>query len=697
MADFEVLAGIHQGLFLVLLIVMLLPTMMANRLVFRPTKQALTKGARITLCFLWSALFVFAGYLVMTWVLFEAYGWLYIKDKLIGYLPFLFAPLICCLLFTFPRLWELASRGSKESTLSQVDTKYHHILLQEKMDVLSQESFAETTDNPDAEWFGHASSPEMIIPMQASVLGGLIALILQAFIPAVTLEPSILFLAWGVYVAGVSLLWIRQSWRHQHHSNPDEWEIPPRLMTTLRYTGLVLFVAFIAMVWGNEALFASRDSTQADSLVQKQNDLSLPDFTFPVTANANSISPRAITEKGRKPIEQTIGVPDRTFSLTVQKASVGVGPELRIKQGELVEIELLNKDISDGVSLHLHGLHAANSQDPATKGEKQVYRFRAEQPGTFWYHSQQQWQGSDHYQLFGALVVEPADEPSAMNSSSSIRDITMLHHNQEETDVSVNGSGTQMIEKITPGTTVRLRLINVENAPVSYSLQGTPFQVIAIDGREVNEPNLIANQALRPGAGGRYDLLFTMPNRPVLFAPLTNDHHKGLLLSPDGSNVAPSIHADLPIFDPARYGSPTPLTIDQATPYHREYEMLIDGPFGIDAGYLKRYSTVNGKAFSQTSLLAKEGELIKVTFVNRSFKEQSIRLHGHPMLVLSRDGKKATGSPWWADTLALGPGETYEVAFRANNPDLAVGHSYRQGLSIVYTGENPKENSSLWW
>ena len=45
-----------------------------------------------------------------------------------------------------------------------------------------------------------------------------------------------------------------------------------------------------------------------------------------------------------------------------------------------------------------------------------------------------------------------------------------------------------------------------------------------------------------------------------------------------------------------------------------------------------------------------------------------MHLHGHHVLVLSRNGEPVNGSPWWADTLNVAPGESYEVAFRAITP-----------------------------
>lgn len=715
MADFEVLAGIHQGLFLVLLIVMLVPTIMANQLVFRPTKRAFINSARITLCFSWSALFVLAGHLVMTWVLFESFGWLYIKDALLGFLPFIFVPLLFCLLSTFPRLWELTGKGGRESRQSQVDTDYTRILLQEKNVRSAKANSPDLGDALDAEWRGDASCPELLVPLQASVLGCLIALFLQVFFPAVTLEPSILFLAWGVLLAGVSLLWIRQSWKHQYHSTVENWVKPRRLHRFIRFAAFLLTTALLATIWGNQAMVASRLPEHSPMGGQNQDDHALPDFVFPVKASAHSMPSTGKLRNVDGPTEPKQETPDRVFSLNAQKTTIPQasgktveawtlngqypGPELRMKQGELVEIILLNKDISEGIDIHWHGMQTPASYDRIAIGETSVYRFRAEQTGTYWYHSHQQIPEQIVNGLFGAFVIEPAEDTA---TGAPIRDLAMIHHKDEKAGATLNGSHTRKIETVPPGTTVRLRFINAENAPVTYLLQGTPFQVVEIDGTEVNEPNLIANQALQPGAGGRYDIQFTMPNRPVLFAPAANQHDKGLLLSPDGSEDAvPFLDAELSVFDPARYGSPIALPFDLSSQFDREYQLLIDGQYGFFDGQFERLSTVNGDLLPETRMMMEEGDLIKLTFVNRSFQDQSMYLHGHHMLILSRDGKKVTGSPWWTDTLQVAPGETYEVAFRANNPGASMEESLTKSetafgivIPLVYEEHLQKENSS---
>jgi FtsP/CotA-like multicopper oxidase with cupredoxin domain len=72
----------------------------------------------------------------------------------------------------------------------------------------------------------------------------------------------------------------------------------------------------------------------------------------------------------------------------------------------------------------------------------------------------------------------------------------------------------------------------------------------------------------------------------------------------------------------------------------------------------------------------RRGDLVKVTFLSRSVEDHPMHLHGHHMLVLSRNGEPATGGPWWTDTLNVAPGERYDVAFRADNPGLWMDHCH---------------------
>jgi FtsP/CotA-like multicopper oxidase with cupredoxin domain len=105
--------------------------------------------------------------------------------------------------------------------------------------------------------------------------------------------------------------------------------------------------------------------------------------------------------------------------------------------------------------------------------------------------------------------------------------------------------------------------------------------------------------------------------------------------------------------------------------------MVFDNKMGFYDGRFNALWLINGKVFPETPMLmVKEGEWVKTTFINRSGMDHPMHLHGHHMLVLSKDGKPVSGSPWWTDTLNVAPGESYVVAFRTNNPGIWMDHCH---------------------
>ena len=61
--------------------------------------------------------------------------------------------------------------------------------------------------------------------------------------------------------------------------------------------------------------------------------------------------------------------------------------------------------------------------------------------------------------------------------------------------------------------------------------------------------------------------------------------------------------------------------------------------------------------------------------------------------MLSRNGVPATGSPWWFDSLNVENGDSFDVAFVADNPGIWIDHCHQlthaaQGLvaHLAYEG-----------
>jgi FtsP/CotA-like multicopper oxidase with cupredoxin domain len=386
------------------------------------------------------------------------------------------------------------------------------------------------------------------------------------------------------------------------------------------------------------------------------------------------------------------GAPDARFTLTAKQGTVRLasgrtidgltfngrspGPELRVRRGQLVEVTLRNEDVDSGVSIHWHGVDVPNAEDGVAgvtqnavlPGESYTYRFRPEQQGTFWYHTHQSSSKEVRRGLFGALVIEPARPAPPAGT-----DLVAVAHDYDGTPT-LNGNDGGTKRQVRPGTPVRLRIVNTDNTPQRFTVAGTPFRVLAIDGTDLNEPQPLENTRLVVTGGGRYDIGFTMPASAVELR--LQDTEAAIALSPDGRGELPPPTGGVD-FDPATYGRPRPTPFDASSRFDRTFVLDVGRKPGFFDGRPGMQWTINGEIYPDVPMfIVEEGDLVKVRIENDSGSVHPMHLHGHHALVLSRDEQPVTGSPWWTDTLSVEPNETYELAFRANNPGVWMDHCH---------------------
>jgi FtsP/CotA-like multicopper oxidase with cupredoxin domain len=143
-----------------------------------------------------------------------------------------------------------------------------------------------------------------------------------------------------------------------------------------------------------------------------------------------------------------------------------------------------------------------------------------------------------------------------------------------------------------------------------------------------------------------------------------------------------------------RYGSPAETPFGATSTFDRRIELTITRKPGFFDGRPGLQWAINGRIFPDVpTFLVEEGDLVEVTIRNDTDADHPMHLHGHHVLVLSRDGEPASGSPWWPDTLSVQPGERYRVAFRADNPGIWMDHCHNllhaaDGLTmhVAYAG-----------
>lgn len=308
------------------------------------------------------------------------------------------------------------------------------------------------------------------------------------------------------------------------------------------------------------------------------------------TSNMNVESTQTLGSNNPNNImtNETTRVDGKEYTITAQASNLKVseektlpvwtfnnsvpGPEIRVKVGETVKINLKN-ELEEPVSIHWHGYPVPNdmdgipgvTQDAVAPGKTFTYEFKATVPGTYWYHSHQDSVNQLDKGLYGALIVEDPEDSydrdytlvldewmsssnkdMEANTSDSnqknnggmegighgkmdIGDMKGMDHSQmnmsdmgsmEGHDMSmydlytINGKAGDAIDKLVvkEGEKVRIRLINAGYLTHTMHLHGHEFKVVASDGQPVNSPAVITDQGIAIAPGERYDLEFTANN-----------------------------------------------------------------------------------------------------------------------------------------------------------------------------------------
>ena len=380
------------------------------------------------------------------------------------------------------------------------------------------------------------------------------------------------------------------------------------------------------------------------------------------------------------------------------------GPEIRAIQGQLVEVHLRNESVTAGTTLHWHGLDVPNAmdgvagvtQDAGPVGGEFTYRFVADHAGSFWYHSHQVSNPQVAGGLFGSLVVTPKA------GIAQLLDVSAVAHTYGGVRT-VNGKAEDLQVPARPGQRIRLRITNTDNGPMEVWASGS-YRLLAIDGTDVHQPSEVSGRSLALTAGARADLEVQVPDDG---SPARIQLSKAIaaIIGPRGSN-APLPPQPAEKLDPLTYGTPAPLGFDPARA-SRRFDYVIGRRPGFVRGRPGMWWSINGHIYPHVPMyVVREGDVVVTHIENRSSEVHPMHLHGHHMVVLARNDVRATGSPWWVDSLNVAAGESYDVAFLANNPgiwmdhchnlkhsaDGMVAHLMYEGLDTPYRIAGPEDN-----
>ena len=477
-----------------------------------------------------------------------------------------------------------------------------------------------------------------------------------------------------------------------------------RWRLVLALTATVALLAPLAWLWQASRLpdvYSVMDMGYADygggSVDKTMSDAAMKDMDHPMDMGPVSV-PDLAPDPRRKP--------DVTVDLVARKERVRLasgrtvdgyslngstpGPLISAHEGQLVEVHLRNASVPDGITLHWHGVDVPNAedgvagvtQDAVGVGEEYTYRFVADTAGTYWYHSHQ----VSHEQviggLLGPLVIRPRKAPHDV-------DVVALAHTYAGYPT-VNGEVDPVEVPAEPGATVRVRAIDTDNGPLRV-WASVPYRVVAVDARDVHGPTPVTGRALTIAAGGRADLEVTVPTDGS--AVRVRLGASSVVVGPPGAGSPPDVPEPEAELDLLSYGTPAPLGFE---PNHaeRHFDYSIGRRPGFVQGKPGLWWTINGHMWPNVPMfMVSEGDVVRMTISNHSGAVHPMHLHGHHAVVLSRNGTRATGSPWWFDSLNVKDGETYEIAFVADNPGVWMDHCHNlvhaaQGLvaHLMYIG-----------
>lgn len=212
------------------------------------------------------------------------------------------------------------------------------------------------------------------------------------------------------------------------------------------------------------------------------------------------------------------------------------------------------------------------------------------------------------------------------------------------------------------GDKIRVRLINKLPMGTDVHMHGM------ILPNEMDGVAPITQDLIMPGEEFVYEYEVTAP-AVAMYHP----HHHGQMQVPNGMWGAM-------IFSPpggggsADYAIPRGRTVSGVEipadlQVAQEHNMVLN-----DAGVIGL--SLNGKSFPATEPYAvKQGDWVLVNYYNEGYTYHPMHLHQFPQLVVARDGIPLD-SPYFADTLTVGPGERYTVLFQASAPGVWVWHCH---------------------
>ena len=386
------------------------------------------------------------------------------------------------------------------------------------------------------------------------------------------------------------------------------------------------------------------------------------------------------------------------------------GPVLRYRKGDTARL-MVNNALKVDTAVHWHGLRVPNemdgvpfvTQDPIKPSGHMLYEFGLPDSGTYWYHPHQSSYEQVPRGLYGAFIVEER-HPIEVDRDVVwvLSDVKLGADGQQVEDygrildfanagrignqVMVNGkaAGVGNTFNVRSGERLRVRLINAASARIfGLAIPGHAVTVIAYDGQAV-EPHDVERLVVGPGM--RVDLILDCMQPSGSLFPLMDSGARGAGIIAQleytaekplrskamaasirlASNMLPEPNLEKTqdhyiLFQGGMRGAPVIGKID-GQPAKISELMEKHG-----LAWTMNYSAQHEHALMHEPLLHfRMGENVLLHLINETDFSHPMHLHGHFFKVLAVNGVR-TKFQEWRDTVLMGPRETVDLAFVADN------------------------------
>jgi FtsP/CotA-like multicopper oxidase with cupredoxin domain len=383
------------------------------------------------------------------------------------------------------------------------------------------------------------------------------------------------------------------------------------------------------------------------------------------------------------------------------------GPEIRLREGSMLRVEVENTLANEPTSIHWHGLLLPASMDgvphvsifPIAPKRVFVYEYPLLQSGTYWYHSH--WRLQEQIGMAGPFVIEAKDEPLRVDHDVVVFLGDWLHRSPyatldalkknpkpmstgakmadakpDQADIQydaflLNGRASRDPWTYKAGTGERIRLRIVNAAASTYfrlHLDGHPLTITHADGQAV-EP--VEVDQLQMGMAESYDAVVTLSGSGsyTLHAVAIDGSGQaiGVLHTPDTPakpNLAMStFHGRALSYSNLRALTPTILPPGPVRPF----------TLALQGNMAKYVWTINGQVYPKADpLVIGRGDRVQLELRNETSMWHPMHLHGHFFRVLQGAGDRAP----LKHSVSVAPRETVRIEFTADNPGRWFFHCH---------------------